>query len=115
MPLLARTAIRSLVRSAPRRGPRFYSEHAVIEPAIVEPSPQWLAQQEALQHHAHGSIHPAHYNSYTRLTLPYFRCLRALAQNQVCRPLYQSATRFNTLLSASTSASLRVRGVFLLS
>jgi hypothetical protein len=57
MSLLARTTIRSVVRSAPRRGARFYSEE--IPPAVVEPTPQWRAQQEALQHHAHGSIYSA--------------------------------------------------------
>jgi hypothetical protein len=48
MSLLAR----SVARSVPRRGARFYSEE--IAPIVVEPTPQWRAQQEALAHHAHG-------------------------------------------------------------
>lgn len=52
MPLLARSVMRSVVHSAPRRGARFYSEE--ISPAMVEPTAQWRAQQEALKHHAHG-------------------------------------------------------------
>jgi hypothetical protein len=52
MSLLARTPIRTVVRSAPRRGARFYSDE--IAPAVVEPTAQWRAQQEALKHHAHG-------------------------------------------------------------
>ena len=48
MSLLAR----SVARSVPRRGARFYSEEIV--PTVVEPTAQWRAQQEAVAHHAHG-------------------------------------------------------------
>jgi hypothetical protein len=53
MSLLARSAIRSVVRSAPRRGARFYSEDVAT---VVEPTAQWRAEQEALRHHAHGRL-----------------------------------------------------------
>jgi len=51
MSLLARSAIRSVVQSAPRRGARCYSEEII--PAIVKPTAEWVAQKQALKHHAH--------------------------------------------------------------
>lgn len=54
MSLLARTAFRSAVWSAPRRA-RFYSDD--VAPIVAEATPEWRAQQEALKHHAHGNVH----------------------------------------------------------
>lgn len=53
MSLLARGALRSAVRSAPRRA-RFYSED--VAATTVTPTAEWRAQQEALKHHAKGSL-----------------------------------------------------------
>lgn len=57
MSLIARRALRSNIRLASRRA-RFYSAHAAeeLQPAMVEPTAEWTAQQEALKHHAAGAI-----------------------------------------------------------
>jgi hypothetical protein len=61
MSLLARSAIRSVYRSAPRRGARFYSEDVAT---VVEPTAKWRAEQEALKHHAHGKLLDSLYISF---------------------------------------------------
>lgn len=58
MSLIARRALRSNIRFAPSRA-RLYSSHASedIAPALVEPTAEWTAQQEALKHHAAGTLY----------------------------------------------------------
>lgn len=53
MSFLVRGALRSTVRLAPRRA-RMYSEE--IKPTMVQPTAEWAARQEAVKHHAAGTI-----------------------------------------------------------
>lgn len=54
MSFFVRGTLRSTARLAPRRGARMYSEE--IQPTMVKPTAEWQAQQDALTHHAAGTV-----------------------------------------------------------